>query len=349
VRLTSRILDTGVQREIEESGFSVLRDAVEDSPLVAKYDPEDFDDGFPVGEIGSVLSLPSVGAVQIGGSGDSVTNENMNRAFSTIEEANRDHRLPVMLEPGKPEDVEDGGLDSSVLTEPDIFNKPRVWNTGESEWINGHHRYFQRLLNGKLDENAYSMIREELSNGIEEMNPLPGSGIDHLLDGLVERYMEDIGEDGARARARQKVDSDTVTEVYYVVNPESAVAEVTGAVDDIRQMSQEEISQDIGGMVSDLAQDGYRGIIYIESSGALAPPELVERAREEVDLHGIEDDILIAYGGGVGTDETVDVLEYGTAIGELETSEQVEEYLDSGADTVIVGNSIQESGGEILR
>ncbi|MFB6242095.1 MAG: geranylgeranylglyceryl/heptaprenylglyceryl phosphate synthase [Candidatus Nanosalina sp.] len=350
MRPWNRILDYGVRREISETGLSVLKEAVEDSPLIAKYDPEDFDeDGFSAEEIENVLSMPMVGGVQIGGSGDSVTNDNMSTAFSRINEANEEHGVTVLLEPGKPEDVENGGLDSSLLTEPDIFNKPRIWNTEDSKWINGHHRYFQQLLNGKLDEKAYGMIEGNLRDELGEKIPGGGSHLGGLTDRAVQSYMDEIGEDGAQALARQKVDSGTVTEMYYVVNPDSTVAEVTGADEEILSMTWGEVEADIRGMVSDLAQDGYEGMIYIESSGALAPTDFVSAAREEIDMHGISEDTVLAYGGGIGTEETVDIFEYDTGIAEMETADQIDEYLEAGADTVIVGNSIQDDGEEALK
>jgi heptaprenylglyceryl phosphate synthase len=338
-----------VRRELGKSKVSALKDAVSEAPLIAKYDPEDFDqEGFSAEDIENVLSMLMVGGVQIGGSGDSVTNNNMSTAFSRINEANENHGVPVLLEPGKPEDVENGGLDSSLLTEPDIFNKPRVWNTQDPEWINGHHRYFQQLLNGKLDEKAYGMIEGNLREELGEKIPGGDSYLEGLTESAVQDYMDEIGEDGARSLARQKVDSSTVTEMYYVVNPDSTVAEVTGADEEILSMSQGEIEKDIRGMVSDLAQDGYEGMIYIESSGALAPTEFVSAARDEIDMHGIADDTVLAYGGGIGTDGKVERFDYDTGIAEMDTTDQIDEYLEAGADTVIVGNSIQEEGEEAL-
>ena len=340
----SRVVDSAVRAEISETGLNELSDSLEGSPVVAKYDPEDFHgDEFSAGEIRAVLEDERVGAVQIGGSGESVTNGNMNTAFTKIQQANQETGLPVLMEPGKTDDVENGGLDSGILTEPDIFNKPRVYNT---EWITGHHRKFQKLLNSKLDEKSEEMIEEKVRENLEAVIPVYFPFRENFTDKVAGDYVEDIGEDGARALARQAVDSSTVTEAYYVVNPESTVAELTGADQDILSMDYGEIVADVRGVISDLAQDGYEGIIYIESSGALAPPELVAEAREEIDLHGIGRDTLLAYGGGVGGSERVDNLEYDSEITGLSTDQQIDEYLENGADTVIVGNSFQEEGSE---
>lgn len=342
-------MDRAVRGEISDDALARLSENLEGSPVIAKYDPEDFhEDGISTGEILSVLEDDLIGAVQIGGSGDSVTNGNMNTAFSRIQEANEEVQLPVLMEPGKTGDMENGGLDSDILTEPDIFNKPRVYNTGNAEWITGHHRKFQRMLNSKLDEKAEEMIdgkiREKLQDSLPGYTPFREA----LTDRVAGDYVSDIGEDGARALARQAVDSSTVTEAYYVVNPDSTVAEITDADQDILSMDYSEMVEDARGVVSDLAQDGYEGIIYIESSGALAPPELVEEVKEEIDLHGIQGDTLLAYGGGIGGTETVDRLVYGSDIAELPTEKQIDAYLENGADTVIVGNSFQEKGKEAL-
>lgn len=345
MRPWSKVINRVIESGISTSPVESLSDSLKDSPVIAKYDPEDFHgEGISADEILEVLEHDDIGAVQIGGSGDSVTNGNMNTAFSRISEANQDLELPVMMEPGKTDDVKNSGLDSEILTEPDIFNKPRVYNTGNAEWITGHHRKFQRLLNRKLDENAEDMIESKVRGKLEEKTPEYVPGKDSLIERFVQDYMEDIGETEARGKARQAVDSNTLTEAYYVVNPDSTVAEITDADEDILSMDYSEILEDARGVVSDLAQDGYRGIIYIESSGALAPPELVEKVREEIDMHGIEGDTLLAYGGGVGGSETVDRLVYNSDISELSTEQQINTYLEKGADTVIVGNSFQEEG-----
>lgn len=343
----SRIIDRAVRADVSDTGLNDLAESLEGSPVVAKYDPEDFHgNDFSAGEIRAVLEDDRVGAVQIGGSGDSVTNGNMNTAFSRIQEANQETDLPVLMEPGKTADVENGGLDSDILTEPDIFNKPRVYNTGNAEWITGHHRKFQKMLNGKLDEKSEEMIEKKVRENLEGLLPVYMPFRENLADRAAGDYMNHLGEDGARALARQAVDSSTVTEAYYVVNPESTVAEITGADQDIISMDYSEIVADVRGVISDLAQDGYEGIIYIESSGALAPPELVAEAREEIDLHGFDRDTLLAYGGGVGGSEPVEHLEYDSDIEGLSTDQQINEYLENGADTVIVGNSFQENGSE---
>lgn len=347
VRFSSKVVDWKFWQKIGQDSVSDLKADLNGSDLIAKYDPEDFDNGFSKQDIESVVSMPEVGAVQIGGSGSSVTYENMVSALETVEDA-VDGDVPVLLEPGKPEDVGGDELDSRLLGGPDFFNKPRVWNTSDSDWINGHHRYFQRKLNQLTDENAEQMIEDQVREKLGTVIPGENRISDYLVNRTADNYMDDIGSEGARGRARQGIDSVVIPESYYIVNPDSEAGRVTGASEDVTEMSSVEIQEDIRAVVADLAQDNYQGIVYIESSGALAPPEIVSAAREEIDLRGIEDDTLLAYGGGVGGEYTL-ALDYGVPVDEMTISEQVEEYVEAGADTVIVGNSIQENGDKALK
>jgi heptaprenylglyceryl phosphate synthase len=340
VNFINRILDPQVERKASGDRFSELQDATRDAPLVPKYDPEDFDgDGISVEEIEEVVDSPMVGAVQIGGSGDDVTEQNMLDAVRTVQDA---YDGILMMEPGKQEDIGDGGLNSEIVVNPDIFNKPGVWNTEDSMWINGHRRKAQTRLNGYLEDNAEEMVYSEVRESLES---LPG-----VTEGMAEALAQDYIEwkDDPESTVKRTLDARMVPEIYYVLNPESTAGEITGASEDLRGKTQEEIETDVRGMVADLVQDGYEGIVYLEGSGGLAPPAIVESASSEIEARGASEDVMLAYGGGVGTDSTIPEYVYDTDIAGMDTEAQLDEYTGRGADIVLVGNSIQENGSDVL-
>lgn len=335
-----RLLDGQVDAKVSEDQFEALQDSTEDAPLVPKYDPEDFDgEGIPSKEIDEVVNSPMVGAVQIGGSGESVTEQNMLDAIRSVQDV---YNGILMMEPGKQEDIGNGELNSEIITGPDIFTKPGVWNTEDSMWINGHRRKAQTRINQYIEENGKRKLYEQVKEKLVEMPGMSERRADSFAAGYVN------WAEKPESKLKQEMDSSMVSEIYYILNPESTAAQITGAAEDLSGRDRADIEQDVKGMIADLAQDGYRGIVYLEGSGAMAPPAIVESTAEEIRERGVEDDMILAYGGGVGTDSVSD-LDYDTEMWGMSAVEQIDAYTSSGADIVLVGNSIQENGSEALR
>lgn len=334
------MIETVVGRGLSRrEGLRKLKRDTSDASLVVKYDPEDFgaSEDRPVSGIEDVLSRDEVGAVQIGGSTD-IDPEKVKKTISRVENASVD--VLMMLEPGGLEHVGED-MEREVLGRPDVLNKPSVWNTSDTEWVNGHARRAQRALVDR-SRDAEEMLTEEAENVLSRY--LPG----RISEKAAEKYIE--ASEGIEKLFRRFLDAKVVPELYYVLNPDCAVAEKTGADEDVKGKSFRELEDDIRGLVGEAAQNGFEGIIYLESSGELSSPEFVKAARDEIKGRGIEDDVLLAYGGGIGGEDAV--ARDREAIEELREKsplEQASEYLEAGADFVIVGDAVQDEGDGFFR
>ncbi|TAJ44154.1 phosphoglycerol geranylgeranyltransferase [Methanofollis fontis] len=108
-----------------------------------------------------------------------------------------------------------------------------------------------------------------------------------------------------------------VPEAYVVLNPNSAVGRVTGAVCDL---SPAEVAA-----YARCAEHYFRfPIIYIEYSGMYGDPAVVKAAAEAID------DATLYYGGGINS---------------AERAAEMGKY----ADTIVVGNAVYEAGVETLK
>ena len=120
------------------------------------------------------------------------------------------------------------------------------------------------------------------------------------------------------ARLDGEIDWDRVwTEAYVVMNPESSVASYTEAncnldADDVAAYAT--VAENL------LDQE----IVYVEYSGTLGDPEIVEAAADALD------DATLFYGGGIGDYEAAKTMA-------------------THADTVIVGNLVHDQGCEAVR
>ncbi|WEL22986.1 heptaprenylglyceryl phosphate synthase [Candidatus Nanohalovita haloferacivicina] len=133
--------------------------------------------------------------------------------------------------------------------------------------------------------------------------------------------IESMVGDGLTGRAAKNIagrglDNKLLREAYIVQNPESAVAELTEATEPV---DSETVGQ-IAGAVENFF-DNF-DILYIEYSGMYGDPEDVEAAAEMLE------DTTLLYGGGISSED------------------QALEMLDSGADTVVVGDSFHEDPEE---
>ncbi|MFB6143825.1 MAG: hypothetical protein ABEJ98_00800 [Candidatus Nanohaloarchaea archaeon] len=335
-----KLIETVVGRGLSRrNGLRRLRRDISDSPLVVKYDPEDFgvSGNRKVSGLEEVLMRDEVGAVQVGGSTD-IDAEKVKETVSRIKNASPD--VLTMLEPGGLEHVGED-MEREVLRRPDILNKPSVWNTSDTEWVNGHARRAQRALVDR-SRDAEEMVGEEAENVLSRY--LPGK----VSERAAEKYVE--GSEGIDKLFRRFLDSKVVPEMYYVLNPDCAVARKTGADEDVREKSLQLLEDDIRGLVGEAAQNGFEGIIYLESSGKLSSPELVEAARDEIRGRGIESDVLLAYGGGIGGNDVVSRDRKALAdLKERSPLEQASQYLEAGADFVIVGDAVQQEGEDFFR
>ena len=111
--------------------------------------------------------------------------------------------------------------------------------------------------------------------------------------------------------------SQTFTEAYIVLNPDSSVAEYTNADCDLD-------TEDVAAYAEVAEQMFGQEIIYIEYSGVLGDPEIVRAATDAVE------DATVFYGGGIGDYDSA--FEMGTC-----------------ADTVIVGNLVHDEGVDAVR
>ena len=120
------------------------------------------------------------------------------------------------------------------------------------------------------------------------------------------------------ARLDADIDWDrTFTEAYIVLNPDSSVAEYTEAdcnLDASEVAAYAEVAEQMFG----------QEIIYIEYSGTLGDPDIVQAATEAVE------DATVFYGGGVG--------DYDAAY-----------EMGQCADTVIVGDLVHDEGVDAVR
>jgi phosphoglycerol geranylgeranyltransferase len=104
----------------------------------------------------------------------------------------------------------------------------------------------------------------------------------------------------------------TATEAYVVLNPDASVAEYTQADCDL---DADEVAAYARVAERMLGQD----IVYLEYSGMLGDPDVVEAAQESMD------DAALFYGGGIGSyDDAYTMGEH--------------------ADTIIVGDLVHEEG-----
>ena len=109
----------------------------------------------------------------------------------------------------------------------------------------------------------------------------------------------------------------TYTEAYVVLNPDSSVAEYTQADCDLGADDVEAYAEVAERM---LGQD----IVYVEYSGTLGDPEMVQAASDGVD------EAAVFYGGGIG--------DYDAAY-----------EMGQHADTVIVGDLVHDEGVDAVR
>ncbi|WP_435195853.1 phosphoglycerol geranylgeranyltransferase [Natronomonas sp. EA1] len=109
----------------------------------------------------------------------------------------------------------------------------------------------------------------------------------------------------------------TYTEAYIVLNPDSTVAEYTQANCDLN-------ADDVAAYAEVAERMFGQEIIYIEYSGTLGDPEIVDAARTALE------DAHLFYGGGVG--------DYDSAY-----------QMGQVADTVIVGDLVHDEGVDAVR
>lgn len=109
----------------------------------------------------------------------------------------------------------------------------------------------------------------------------------------------------------------TFTEAYVVLNPDSSVAEYTGANCDLE-------ADDVAAYAEVAEQMLGQDIVYVEYSGTFGDPEVVQAASDAVE------DATVFYGGGIGDYESA--YEMGRR-----------------ADTVIVGDLVHDEGVDAVR
>lgn len=120
------------------------------------------------------------------------------------------------------------------------------------------------------------------------------------------------------ARIDDHIDWDrTWTEAYIVLNPESAVAEYTGANCDLA-------ADDVAAYAEVAERLFGQQIIYIEYSGMLGDPSVVATAAAALQSSSL------FYGGGIG---------------DYESARTMAEH----ADTIVVGNLVHEAGADAVR
>ena len=331
----NRILDRFVRAELTDDALQELQERIGHSPVVPKYDPEDQDPAVmteeeeeqKVDEMTEIIGHPLVEVVQIGGSYD-VTAENIDKTLEMLGRAQeREEEIYTMLEPGSTSDLKrDGEFDFDILTQPDAINKPYVWNTDDSEWKDGKHSEAQHLLNELAEDRGHEAIGSTVASKLRSV--LPGY-LDGVIpvDSIAREYAENVEAD---SYIKAGFDSRMIPETYLVVNPDAAVAEKTGADRWIEEHTDDELVDEAAALTADRVQDGYDGIIYIEASGELGPEEAVEAADRRRESISNDNSMIVAYGGGI----------YG--------SDDIERYLEAGADMVFVGNSVQEQGADAL-
>lgn len=337
MNIVNRGIDRAVRSSITEDKLEQLSEEIEEAPIVPKYDPEDFDPeeldkderAQKVAEMAEIISHPYVGAVQIGGSYD-VNAGNVGETLDMLEEAQeRNGEIFTLLEPGSPADLqEDGEFDFDLLTQPDVINKPYVWNTEDSTWKDGKHSSAQKLLNQVVEEKGEEALREKVASDV-------GSTIPEFIHGTIDPYR--IARDyvdsleSPESYIQTGFDNRIIPETYLVVNPQAAVAEKTSADEWLEGKDTEDLVEEAAAMAGDKSQDGYDGILYVEASGTLGPEEVVRATRERLNQElNPDQDVILAYGGGISN------------------GEEITRYLESGADMVFVGNSVQERGPEAL-
>jgi phosphoglycerol geranylgeranyltransferase len=110
--------------------------------------------------------------------------------------------------------------------------------------------------------------------------------------------------------------SQTVTEAYIVLNPESSVAQVTEADCD-------QTPDDVASYAAVAERMFGQEIVYVEYSGTFGSPDHVAAANEATD------DATLFYGGGIH--------DYGTAY-----------TMGEHADTIVVGNLLHDEGAEAV-
>ena len=109
----------------------------------------------------------------------------------------------------------------------------------------------------------------------------------------------------------------TYTEAYIVLNPDSSVADYTQADCDLG-------ADDVAAYAEIAEQMLGQEIVYVEYSGMLGDPEIVQAAADGVD------EAAVFYGGGVG--------DYDSAY-----------EMGARADTVIVGDLVHDEGVDAVR
>jgi len=108
----------------------------------------------------------------------------------------------------------------------------------------------------------------------------------------------------------------TFTEGYIVLNPDSSVAEYTGAQCDLR-------ADEVAAYATVAERMFGQSIVYVEYSGTLGDPAVVEAAGDALD------DATLFYGGGVH--------DYDSA-----------RRMGSYADVVVVGDLVHEAGADAV-
>lgn len=347
MNLLNRGLDRKVRSSLSEDKLELLEEAVEDAPVVPKYDPEDYDpeelseeeEEAAIDDMADIISHPLVEAVQIGGSYD-VNADKVRKTLELLDEAqDRNGEVFTMLEPGSPADLQlDGQFDFDLLTAPDVINKPYVWNTQDSARKDGNHSLAQRLLNELTESRGTEELVEEVESEVEER--IPGFA-QKFADPhqIAVNYVNSL--ESPESYIQTGFDNRIVPETYFVVNPEADVAEKTNAREWLEELGvetreeahehSEELAREAGALAADKSQDGYNGIIYVEASGALGPEEAVTAVDDRLNQElGQNQDVLVAYGGGIYD------------------GDDIKTYIEAGADFVFVGNSVQEQGAEAL-
>jgi len=109
----------------------------------------------------------------------------------------------------------------------------------------------------------------------------------------------------------------TTTEAYVVMNPESSVAELTGANCD-------QSAEDVAAYATVAERMFGQDIVYVEYSGTYGDPEVVEAADDALD------EATLFYGGGIG---------------DYDAAHEMGEH----ADVIVVGDLLHDEGCDAVR
>ncbi len=252
-------------------------------------------------------------AIMIGGS-TGVTPEKTGETFDTVEDANSSYGVPVFFEPGG---IEDFGNDPARQAETlvdlvgraDYLAKDSVRNSRDPEAITLSQNEANRYLRQHIRDDPATFIRDRLGAR------LPDPAVDFLVEHGSRQALRQLATRGADAKM--------ISQHYIVLNPDCDAARVTDAINlgERYGPAAEDIATAVGGIVWNSIQDGPPDAIYIEYSGTLGDPGVVEAARSAIE--DVRADVALLYGGGIH---------------DAESARRMAQY----ADTIVVGNRAHE-------